>query len=238
MDSRAASGPARRQQQRCIRRRWLHRLGRQVRPGWHRPQGRVRPHAGERQPARHVAVPHGPAQDQRPRRGLREAQVAWLRRRWPGGLRDAVRRHVLARAVERDQWRQHVQQHVRVQRDSRSAAHGRRAGLVGALMAIPIHIADLTFNAGGISPRWTLDITAGWDQPDLDSDPLATLVEGSADGRIMPRHRTIVCDGVMSARTEADHWEAYYRLSSLVPIRDEVVFQVDEPGTPKLAYVK
>src|SRR5690606_11108234 len=27
-------------------------------------------------------------------------------------------------------------------------------------------------------------------------------------------------------------------LSGLVPIRDEVVFQVDEPGTPKLAYVK
>ena len=105
-------------------------------------------------------------------------------------------------------------------------------------MAIPIHIADLSFNTGGISPRWMLDITAGWDQPDLDSDPLATLVEGSADGRIMPRHRTIVCDGVMSARTEADHWDAYYRLSSLVPIRDEVVFQVDEPGTPKLAYVK
>ena len=104
-------------------------------------------------------------------------------------------------------------------------------------MAIPVHISDLTFNAGG-TPRWSLDITAGWDQPELDSDALPRLIEGSSDGRTVTRHRSIVCDGTMSAGTEAEHWAAYYQLSSLVPIRDEVVFQVDEPGTPKLAYVK
>ena len=70
-------------------------------------------------------------------------------------------------------------------------------------MTVHVTIAGQDFNAttAHTDPvRWSLDIDAGWDSPDLDMELLPTIGEGSAAGRIMVRHRTIVCKGFVEAR--------------------------------------
>ena len=98
-------------------------------------------------------------------------------------------------------------------------------------MAVQITVGDLTFN-GPWAPgtRWSLDIDAGWwDGPELDLDLLPTIHEGSAVGRVMVRHRTIVCSGVVETADTAALMVALADLEALVPVYESVPFVVHEP---------
>ena len=106
-------------------------------------------------------------------------------------------------------------------------------------MAVPVTINDIDFNtdlpdAGGVV--WSTDITAGWDAAELDQELLATLTDGSALGNYRRRHRTIVCEGTVVAKTDEAHWAAYNRLNALVGMAQGVPLIVSEP-TPKLVTV-
>ena len=64
---------------------------------------------------------------------------------------------------------------------------------------------------------------------------LPTIGEGSAAGRIMVRHRTIVCKGFVEARDDTDYWLARATVENLVPAYTEVPFVVHEPtGTQQV----
>ena len=100
------------------------------------------------------------------------------------------------------------------------------------MTAVLVTIDDLTFNTGtrdtdGV--EWNLDITAGWDAPQVDQSTLARIRPGSSVVSRL-RHRTIVCEGVVVAATDEAHWRAYRRLQTLVPVAGAGVrFTVHEP---------
>lgn len=83
--------------------------------------------------------------------------------------------------------------------------------------------------------RWSMVVDSGWDDdPQADVDLLPTIAPGSARGRIMERHRTIVCSGTAEARSPEALWGARRTLRTLVPLYTSVPFSVAEPGLPPL----
>ena len=107
-------------------------------------------------------------------------------------------------------------------------------------MSIRVTVADRVFNdeTAHVDPiRWSLDIEAGWDAPESDVDLLPTIGEGSALGRVMLRHRTIVCSGHVVASTSELHWQAWLAMENLVPVYEQVPFVVHEPAGPRYVMV-
>lgn len=99
-------------------------------------------------------------------------------------------------------------------------------------MTVQVTVGDVTFNDETLHTaplRYSLDIDAGWDAPDLDQELLPTIGEGSALGRVMVRHRSIVCTGTVVTRSESDYWLARAEIENLVPVYSSVPFVVHEP---------
>ena len=100
-------------------------------------------------------------------------------------------------------------------------------------MTVLVTVNDLTFNDDTLHTapvRWSLTIDAGWDAPELDHDLLPTIGEGSALGRVMVRHRSIVCSGTCVTASEADYWQSRATIEGLVPVYSSVPFIVHEPS--------
>lgn len=90
-----------------------------------------------------------------------------------------------------------------------------------------VTLGSQEFNGPG-SP-WSMDITSGWwDGPEMDVDLLPTIGEGSALGRVMLRHRTLVCAGLVVTPTPEDHAQAHLDIEGLVPVYSTTPLVVDE----------
>ena len=81
---------------------------------------------------------------------------------------------------------------------------------------------------------WSLNLSAGWwDDPELDMEMEPTISEGSALGRVMVRHRTVVGDGLVVTPTPEDHAAAHKTIQGLVSPYNTVPLVVDELDGPK-----
>lgn len=109
------------------------------------------------------------------------------------------------------------------------------------MSGLPITLAGHDFNAGATDTdgvRWSLDLTAGWwDGPEVDKELLPTIGEGSALGRVMLRHRTIIGSGVAAASSEFGHDRAHLVLEGLVPVYEETPLVVHERTGPRFLMV-
>ena len=100
-------------------------------------------------------------------------------------------------------------------------------------MSVRVTVGGMVFNADDkhTDPvRRSLRITAGWDSTDADDEALPTIGEGSARGRVMRRHRTIVCEGVIETKSDVAFWQEWESLENLVPLYSEVEFVVHQPN--------
>ena len=109
-------------------------------------------------------------------------------------------------------------------------------------MSLPITLAGRDFNTGtdldGV--RWTLDLPAGWwDGPQVDDELLPTIGEGSARGRVMVRHRTVIANGLAVASSTEAHDRAHLDIEGdgLAPFYSDTELVVHERTGPRYVMV-
>lgn len=105
------------------------------------------------------------------------------------------------------------------------------------MSGLEIILGGQQFNVDG-SP-WTMDITSGWwDGPEIDVELLPTINEGSALGRVMVRHRTVVCEGSVDTPDPNEHEAAHDVIESLVSVYNTTPLVVYETGGTKQLEVR
>ena len=107
-------------------------------------------------------------------------------------------------------------------------------------MSVRVTVGDMEFNDDSrhTDPvRRSLKIDAGWDSTDADDEALPTIGEGSARGRVMRRHRTIVCSGVIETKSNQAWWQEWEALENLVPLYEDTTFVVHQPNGARMCHV-
>ena len=107
------------------------------------------------------------------------------------------------------------------------------------MAVVKVTIGSRDFNDGADSNGvyWTLDITSGWDSPNIDQAKLRRLIPGSSVVS-QTRDRVIVCEGTVVAPSDSAHWEAYETLQTLVSPHTDSDFIVHQPNGARKVGVK